>query len=92
MTSESIGIETIDQKIEFKISELDNFKVDSKYLRSRKELAGLISSIDNWILFDFRNKSFKYQFPITSCYDGNRFSKLIVDWSKNVNLTLINEK
>ena len=92
MTSESIEIETIDRKIEFKISELDNFKVDSKYLRTRKELAGLTSSIDNWILFDFRNNTFKYQFPITSSYDGNRFRELIIDWSKNVNFTLIDKK
>ena len=92
MTSELIEIETINQKLEYKISELDNFKVDSKFLRTKIGTANLISSIDNWILFDFGDHTFRYQFPITSEYVGNRFRELIVDWSKNDNFSLINEK
>jgi hypothetical protein len=91
MTSELIAIEAINQIVKFNISELDNFKVDSKFLRTKTELASLMSSIDNWIIFDFDKNTYKYQFQITSGYDGNSFRELMVEWSKNGNFTLINE-
>ena len=92
MTSEFIEIEISNQKSEYKISELDNFRIESKYLQLRKELASLAGSIDNWIVFDFKNETYKYQFPITSGYDRNKFIELLVDWSKNDNFKLTNEK
>ena len=92
VTEQTIEIETKNQSYEVKISDLNNFSVDSKYLRTRKEFASLAGSIDNWILFDFQNNKYNYQFAITSGYAGNKFRELIVDWSKNDNFKLINEK
>jgi len=92
LTPELIEIEILNQKSEYKISELDNFRIESKYLKSRKELASLAGSIDNWIVFDFKNETFKYQFQITSGYDRNRFIELMADWSKNDNFKSTNEK
>ena len=92
MSEESFTIQIKKDTLSFNIKEITNFTIKTTYFIPNEELVGLYSSYNNWLLFEYMNKKYVYQFIIDSYYKGNQFKELVVYWKNNYSLTLTEEK
>jgi hypothetical protein len=62
MSNDKLVIHLKDKTLSFNILEISNLKILRKYSDIIKETVSLISSYENWLIFDMLNITYKFQF------------------------------
>ncbi len=92
MSDEILIIKLKNDAKTFKIDQLQNFTIKTDIFIPKEENAGLYGSYNNWLIFDYLNRNYHYQFIIDSFYKFNQLKELIIGWKDKDNFTLIEEK
>jgi hypothetical protein len=91
MSIDKLVIQLKDKTLSFNITELSNFKILRKYSDIKKETVSLISSYENWLIFDILNVSYNFQFKVESDFKNRQLTELMNDWKGNSDFCLIEE-
>lgn len=91
MSIDKLVIQLKDKTLSFNITELSNFKILRKYSDIKKETVSLISSYENWLIFDILNVTYNFQFKVESDFKNRQLTELMNDWKGNSDFCLIEE-
>ena len=93
ISKEAIIISANGRSESFPLTVIRNLIIKTDYFIPNEEQVGLYSSYNNWLIFEYLNHRYEFQFIIDSVYKGNQFKEL-VEYFKiyNDNFSLINEK
>jgi hypothetical protein len=92
MSIDELIIQLKNKTLSFNIRQLSNFKIQRKYTDIKKETVSLISSYDNWLIFDMLNVTYNFQFKIESDFKNRQLTDLMNNWKENSSFNLIEEK
>lgn len=92
LTEEVLNIQDKKEALQINIKQLKNFTIKTNIFIPNEEYVGLYSSYNNWLIFEYMNTKYIYQFIIESYFKGNQFKELVDYWKKNHSFTLIEEK
>jgi hypothetical protein len=93
ISNEAIVISENGRSESFPLKLIQNMTIKTDYFIPNEEQVGLYSSYNNWIIFEYLNQKYEFQFVIDSIYKGDQFKELVEYFKADIeNFSLTSEK